>query len=96
MKPIDEKALVYRVPGSLDVGVYLGSMDELEKVPVCWHQDETGDYLTFEEIRKQIRQKTDYPLITVIVNTPLHCAIYQCGNYAENEWWWLGDVAGYA
>lgn len=97
MKKINKTAPMYVDPSIYGAGVYIGGLDALKLIPISWHKDKDGIlFLTLAEIEEQVKEKTGCPLITLIFQTPLYSSIYQCGNYKEGEWWWLGDVAGYA
>ena len=35
-------------------------------------------------------------MITVFVNDPMKCDVFQCGNYKDGKWVHLGKITGYA
>lgn len=87
--------------------VYLGGLSNLERVTVKlrWRFDaemsrmcfDPAKVLTLKEITDQCKKlgKDRTPLITVMVESPLHGTILQYGNYGD-EWWEIGTVGGYA
>ena len=62
-----------------------------------WRDDDGFIYLTLDEIYKQFKSIYKHEgICTVVVSTPLHGEIYQCGNYHDGEWVEYGHTIGYA
>ena len=101
MKRIDNPADfdLCRFDGVSSTAVYLGPMEALHLVTgrLKWKKEsmcgEKVEYLTLTDIAEQLKE---YLFITVISIGPLSGAIYQKGNYADNEWWQIGNLDGYA
>ena len=74
-------------------------MDSLVKVThlLQWKKEtmfsEVVEYLTLSDIAEQLKESI---IVTVISMGPLAGAIYQKGNYADDEWWQIGELDGYA
>ena len=97
MKKVSGDTKVYRDEGVDGTGIYIGSLDCLEKSDVLWKSVGEGinefKVLTLYEIASQLR---DARLITVITDSPFSGKIYQYGNYSDGEWWEIGSTGGYA
>ena len=62
-----------------------------------WHEGYGGvQVLTLREIEQQLFEKHGRLIITVFIDDPMHCEIFQCGNYKKGHWVKLGKVQGYA
>ena len=97
MKKVSGDTEVYRDNGVDGTGIYIGSLDCLEKSDVLWRTVGEGinefKVLTLYEIASQLR---DAGLITVITDSPFSGKIYQYGNYSDGEWWEIRSTGGYA
>lgn len=101
-KQIIEDITVCLDDGVTMVGIYKGYADGWESVPyhkLDWHvknNEYMGEirYLTLKEIWQQL--KCYKKPITVVISSPLHGVIYQCGNYVEEKWVKYGETRGYA
>ena len=97
MKKVSGDTEVYRDDGVNGTGIYIGSLDCLEKADVLWRTVGEGinefEVLTLYEIASQLR---DAWIITVITDSPFSGKIYQYGNYSDEEWWEIGSTGGYA
>lgn len=87
---------------SSEVGVYLGGLSNLEWAGnnLLWNCEKLKDgepryFLTLSEIYHQL-EFLNPTLITVFVNNPMYCTVYQCNNYERGEWVKLGVIRGYA
>ena len=104
MKKIEkpESLLFYMFDGVEVTAVYAGDMGHLEYINkrLEWKEDEKdreygmGPHLTLKEISDQLKDKI--AVITVVCEDPLGGVIYQYGNYSDNSWWQIGELAGYA
>lgn len=85
-----------RFDGCTAVTVYSGSFGYLMKRDLKWREDpkctEAFGVLTLSEIWEQVSA----PMVTVFIEGPLSGKILQAGNYADNGWYEVGDLAGYA
>ena len=97
IKKVSGDTEVCRNDGVNGAGIYIGSLDCLEKANVLWRTVGEGinefDVLTLYEIASQLR---DAWIITVITDSPFSGKIYQYGNYSDGEWWEIGSTGGYA
>ena len=97
IKKVSGDTEVYRDDGVNGAGIYIGSLDCLEKANVLWRTVGEGinefKVLTLYEIASQLR---DARIITVITESPFSGKIYQYGNYSDGEWWEIGSTGGYA
>lgn len=97
MKKVSGDTEVCRNDGVNGAGIYIGSLDCLEKADVLWRTVGEGinefEVLTLYEIASQLR---DAWIITVITESPFSGKIYQYGNYSDGEWWKIGSTGGYA
>ncbi len=97
MKKVAGDTEVYRRDGVNGTGIYIGSLDALEKANIEWQRVEydMGDFevLKLSEIASQL---PNVRLITVITDSPFSGKIYQYGNYCDGEWWEVGSTCGYA
>ena len=97
IKKVSGNKEVYRNDGVNGTGIYIGSLDCLEKANVLWKTVEEDinefEVLTLYEIASQLRNAW---IITVITDSPFSGKIYQYGNYCYGEWWEIGSTGGYA
>lgn len=99
MKKIPSETEIYPLNMTESSGVYVGSLAYMEWVnnKLEWRQLGDDEYrtkvLTLKEIAEQLQ---DAWLITVVVERPSSGEIYQYGNYADDEWWQIGTLDGYA
>lgn len=94
---------IFLFDGVSAAGVYVGTMDCLCSVRdiLKWRNDaemtdafgEPVKVLTLAEIKEQL---SNYALVTVIVESAMSGVIYRVGNYSDNAWWQIGELAGYA
>ena len=102
MKRIEENVELMRNNTVDVVAVYLGGMAELANVTdmLPWRLDNSyctvfgfpAELIKFSEIVEYLGKNK---IITVINSGPLICEVYQYGNYGD-EWYKLGEIAGYA
>lgn len=98
---VDSNTKIYEFDGTTAAGVYIGFLDRLVYVGniLKWNEEEVKEigekftFLTLREIREQLEGAM---IVTVIVNRPTSGAVYQCGNYKDNEWYKIGELNGYA
>lgn len=50
----------------------------------------------YDYLNREIEGKKHSPIVTVFVNDPMRCEVYQCGNYQAGVWVHLGSIQGYA
>lgn len=79
--------------------VYSGPMTALSPVELDWREEQVDgeecDVLTLSEIAKQTRDR-GRKITTVIAYSATGGCILQCWNYADGEWWKIGELAGFA
>lgn len=93
---------VCKFDGVTAARVYSGSLTELKREELQWLVDAElteafgfeAEVLTLSEIWDQVSKKS--PIVTVIIDGPFSGVILQAGNYADNSWWEIGNVSGYA
>lgn len=95
-----EEYSVFRFDGVSMSGVFTGCLLDAERVTekLDWREDDAGtgmptELLTLAEIRQQISGEQ---LVTVVELGPLSGTVLQCGNYGHDDWWVVGELAGYA
>lgn len=100
IKRIDkpEEYRVHKFDGVEASGVYGGMMTCLYSVrdKLKWkkerHKDIEYEWLTLKEIQEQLPKE---PLLTVIIDDPLHGLILRYGNYNDGKWYRIGETCGY-
>lgn len=66
-----------------------------EIVEIEYHnKDMESEYTTLEDIANQLKDK--YCCFTVYVETALGGEIFRYNNHADNSWWKIGKLDGYA
>lgn len=94
---------VCKFDGVSATSVYMNGLNQLLDVSrqISWRKESCeyrGDIevLTLTEIYEQLAKEGYRPIITVFVNDPRECSVFQCGNYEPGRWVHLGKVMGYA
>ena len=103
-----EEYIICEFDGVGAAHVYTGSFRNLVSANkmLVWREDEElGEMcykpyklLTLKEVANQIGNLYGgkyKPMITVFIETPLNGIILQYGNHGD-EWWNIGEMAGYA
>ena len=98
--------VVYRFDGANSTCVFtkgINSITSIDLDKLNWHKDTQDDdddseYLTLQEIGDQVRMLSNgyMPVLYVWVEGTLHGAIYQTGNYLDDNWILHGETQGYA
>ena len=93
--------VIYLFEGSESACIFVKDINSIETIPadkLDWHEHEdSGKYLTLQEIGEQVRSFYEDPVLYVWVDSPLRGVIYQTGNYSESDAWIEhGTTIGYA
>lgn len=103
MKKIEhpEDVILCEFDGIESTTVYIGGFMYLERVndKLKWRLGEESTAMYLEQYKtlslKEIAEQLDARIITIFEEGALNGTIYQYGNYGD-EWWEIGEFAGYA